>query len=161
MLAGAFVDDQQWILNTPSRGARRGATVVLPLVPDTVMAAPTVIAVPAGGGRDIPFDTGWLFQLGEGSGLEGPTLDDKGWKAVDLPHDWSVEDVPGKGTPFDKNAVGAGPTGYTIGGEGWYRKHFRLDDIAPDARVEIVFEGVYELSDVWLNGTRVGASVAG
>ena len=132
----------------------------LPLITAESAAAPTVIAVPMRG-RDLPFDDDWLFRRGEGSGWEAPGLDDRGWRAVDLPHDWSVEDVPGTGTPFDKEAIGGGQTGFTVGGEGWYRKHFRLGGVAPEARVEIAFDGIYELADVWLNGAPVGASVAG
>lgn len=136
-------------------------TAVLPLLPVDALAAPRTIAVEDRSGRDIPFNEGWRFRRGEGSGLEAPTLDDAGWRAIDLPHDWSVEDIPGTSSPFDKSAIGEGQTGFTVGGEGWYRKHFRLDGIATDARVEIAFDGVYELTDVWLNGAHVGGSIAG
>ncbi len=136
-------------------------TAALSLLPRTAVAAPAVIPVPERGGRDLPFNEGWLFRRGAESGLEVAGLDDTGWRAVDLPHDWSVEDVAGKGTPFDKDAPGGGATGFTVGGEGWYRKHFRLDGIASDRRVEIAFDGAYELADVWLNGTYVGGSVSG
>lgn len=137
------------------------ATAMLPLLPARGVAAPGVPDSTSKTSRDIDFNEGWLFQRGQGSGLEVSGLDDKGWRAVDLPHDWSIEDIPGKGTPFDKDAIGEGSTGYTVGGEGWYRKHFRLDKVAADARVEIAFDGIYELSDVWLNGVRIGGSVSG
>lgn len=154
-------------MNDDTFTTRRGAlgaiagTAVLPLVPSTAWARPAARPTPQRAGRDMPFNEGWLFRLGGDSGLEAPTLDEKGWREVDLPHDWSIEDIPGKGAPFDKGAVGGGPTGYTVGGEGWYRKHFRLDGVAPDARIEIAFDGVYELAEVWLNGARAGGSVAG
>ncbi|MBB4859205.1 beta-galactosidase [Novosphingobium chloroacetimidivorans] len=63
--------------------------------------------------------------------------------------------------PFDKKAIGKGATGFTVGGEGWYRKHFRLDAYPVDARFELHFDGVYLECDVYLNGTRVGGSVHG
>jgi beta-galactosidase len=158
-LAPSMNDD--WFPTRRAALAALAGTAVLPLVPGTATARPAPSPLVQHGGRDMPFNEDWLFRLGEGSGLEGPTLDDQGWRHVDLPHDWSIEDIRGRGTPFDKDAVGGGSTGYTVGGEGWYRKHFRLDGIAPDARVEIAFDGIYELADVWLNGTRVGGSVAG
>lgn len=41
------------------------------------------------------FDEGWLFWPGEAEGGEQVAFDDRGWNAVHLPHDWSIEDRPG------------------------------------------------------------------
>lgn len=41
------------------------------------------------------FDDGWLFWRGDLQGGEQPAFDDRGWQAVHLPHDWSIEDRPG------------------------------------------------------------------
>lgn len=57
-------------------------------------AASLAVNVPATG-RDQPFDNDWLFHRREGAGFEAIGLDDSAWRTVDLPHDWSVEDVPG------------------------------------------------------------------
>jgi beta-galactosidase len=119
-------------------------------------------------GRGQPFDLGWRFHRGEGVGFEAPGLDDSGWRRVDLPHDWSIEDLaapagraPGDVVgPFDRQAEGKTATGFTVGGEGWYRKRFRLAAPTP-GRVEVLFEGVYMDSEVWLNGHRVGAHTNG
>lgn len=56
--------------------------------------------------------------------------------------------------PFTTRAPGQTRTGYTIGGTGWYRKTFHLDNLSK--RYEIVFGGVYMNSDVWINGHHVG-----
>jgi beta-galactosidase len=113
--------------------------------------------------RRRPFDGGWLFRRGLGEGLEFPGLDDRGWRPIDLPHDWSVEDLPDQGStakgpigPFDPKAEGGGSTGFTVGGEGWYRKHFRLAK-PQGGRVEILFDGAYLDSQVWINGVLLGA----
>lgn len=45
-------------------------------------------------------------------------------------------------------------TGYLPGGIGWYRKHFTVKDNA--ARHYIYFEGVYNRSEVYLNGKLLG-----
>ncbi len=111
--------------------------------------------------RDRFFDTDWKFSLDSISGPEGPFFDDTKWRTLDLPHDWSIEDLPG-GTnenqigPFSKNSPGQFATGHTVGGVGWYRKHFILDDAENGKSVVIVFEGVFNESDVWLNGRHLG-----
>jgi hypothetical protein len=43
---------------------------------------------------------------------------------------------------YARSASG-GPTGFTVGGVGWYRKRFKLPPLAPDARVQIIFDGVH------------------
>jgi beta-galactosidase len=104
----------------------------------------------------VLFDDGWLFQRGGAQGAEAADFDDKGWRRLDLPHDWSVEDLPGKGTPFDPLAISQVQGGYTSGGTGWYRKTFEVPESQKGRRVVIQFDGVYMNAEVWLNGRRVG-----
>jgi beta-galactosidase len=119
-------------------------------------------------GRLQPFDLGWRFRRGEGEGFESPEFDDSSWRTVDVPHDWSIEDLPPLPAdsrpriigPFDRNAEGGTATGFSVGGEGWYRKRFRLK-LPGNGRVEILFEGIYMNSDVWLNGHHLGAHPSG
>ncbi|MEO7656646.1 MAG: glycoside hydrolase family 2 TIM barrel-domain containing protein [Sphingomicrobium sp.] len=127
-------------------------------------------AVPTGDdvhlGRDHPFDNGWLFHRGPGEALESPGLNDNHWRKLDLPHDWSIEDLPGEQSaehigPFDKKAIGGTATGFTEGGEGWYRKHFRADHWPADAHVELLFDGIYGSSEIFLNGKSVGGNLHG
>jgi beta-galactosidase len=75
---------------------------------------------------------------------------------VDVPHDWSIEDLsPGRG-PLDPCAVGSYNTGYTVGGTAWYRRHFTLDGQQAGRRVHLHFDGVYMNADVWINGVHLG-----
>ena len=98
------------------------------------------------------------------------------WRVLDLPHDWSVEDLPSLG--YSENGAGAlwgmtvaptrtGPfdtelsqggrdTGWFVGGTGWYRRSFSASAVPVDGQVEITFDGVYRNSDVWLNGELFG-----
>jgi hypothetical protein len=47
---------------------------------------------PAEGPREIiPFDTDWRFQLGDDATTKQPDFDDTKWRALDVPHDWSIE----------------------------------------------------------------------
>lgn len=59
--------------------------------------------------------------------------------------------------PFDGRASqGQASTGWVVGGTGWYRRHFGLDGLGADRRVEVLFDGVYMDADVWLNGQHLG-----
>ena len=112
--------------------------------------------------RSTSFDAGWRFHLGEVEGAERSAFDDSAWRRLDLPHDWSIENLPNpdgakRSGPFDKEAsAGQTATGWVVGGTGWYRKHFRLPGLAGDRRVEVRFDGVYMDSEVWLNGRLLG-----
>jgi beta-galactosidase len=133
-------------------------------------------AAAVAGRRDQPFDEGWRFLRGDAPGAESPSFNDTAWRTLDLPHDFSVEDLPpraadanGEGTlwgtavlptrvgPFDTElSAGGRDTGWFVGGTGWYRKRFSAAAVPADRRVEIVFDGVYMNSDAWLNGTLLG-----
>lgn len=126
--------------------------------------------------RAQAFDEGWRFLRADAPGAEQPAFDDSSWRTLDLPHDFSVEDLPpraadanGEGAlwgttvlpvrvgPFDtEQSAGGRDTGWFVGGAGWYRKRFSTAGLPADARVEIVFDGVYMNSDVWLNGHLLG-----
>jgi beta-galactosidase len=75
---------------------------------------------------------------------------------VDLPHDWSIERVPGSASLFDKQCPSGSGGGFLPGGIGWYRKTFTLPATAHGKRVFVEFEGVYMDSDVWLNSQHLG-----
>ena len=95
-------------------------------------------------------DPGWRFTLGDPAEAHRPSFDDSRWRALDLPHDWSIE-----GTP-DKDAPTAGGGGYFPAGTGWYRKTFRLPKGSRDRVAWLEFDGVYMNSDVWINGVHLG-----
>src|SRR5579872_6892161 len=45
--------------------------------------------------RDVQFDRAWKFLLGDPADASLPQFNDRGWRTIDLPHDWSFEDRPG------------------------------------------------------------------
>jgi len=45
------------------------------------------------------FDEGWRFNRGDAPGADQPAFDDGAWRMVDLPHDWSIEDLPEAALP--------------------------------------------------------------
>lgn len=106
--------------------------------------------------RNVLFDDDWRFLKGGMVGAEKPEFDDSAWRTLDLPHDWSIEDLPGKDSPFDRNSVGQQSTGFTVGGIGWYRKHFMISEKNKGQRIIIRFDGIYSNAEIWVNGQSVG-----
>lgn len=115
-----------------------------------VLVAAFLVACPARAqvsfGDASKFNDGWLFRLTDDSTIVNPTFDDSQWRKLTLPHDWSIE---GQLSPSLASC-----TGYLPGGIAWYRKHFKITDDA--ARHYIYFEGVYNRSEVYLNGHLLG-----
>jgi beta-galactosidase len=107
--------------------------------------------------RTSLFDSGWKFHRGGAQGAEMKEFDDSSWRIVDLPHDWSIEDLPGTNSPFNRDAVSQVSGGFTTGGTGWYRKTFAVPEQQRDRRIIIEFEGVYMNSEVWINGISLGS----
>lgn len=107
--------------------------------------------------RNNLFDAGWRFHAGGAQGAENPAFDDSGWREIDLPHDWSIEDRPGTSSPFSKDAISQVNGGFTTGGTGWYRKSFFVPALLKDKKFIILFEGVYMNSEIWLNGQNLGS----
>lgn len=111
--------------------------------------------------RTVSFNNDWLFLKDSVAGAEQVQYNDAQWRKVDLPHDWSIEDLPNQQEgsiqgPFTKASVGKAATGFTEGGIGWYRKTFTLDKSDAGKQTYITFEGVYKDADVWVNGQHVG-----
>jgi beta-galactosidase len=113
------------------------------------------------GRQKLSFDQGWRFNLGEVVDGQMAELSDDGWRALDVPHDYSIEGPAGTNAatlhgPFDEQSPGCGSVGYLNGGIGWYRKHFSLPARVKGKRVTVLFDGVYMDSEVWLNGVSLG-----
>ena len=102
------------------------------------------------GRQTIDFDKGWRFNLGDVPHAESPATSDTKWRSLSLPHDWSVE---GK---FSKDNPATPEGGALPGGIGWYRKTFTVPTTSKGKLVYIDFDGVYQKSDVWVNGHHLG-----
>ncbi len=125
-------------------------TTLLPLVAATLLAADTPVPASAVSSRLVlAWDTGWLFSRSDSAMAMAPAFNDAGWRKVRAPHDWSMEE------PF-RAEYGSG-NGYAAGGVGWYRKHFALDPAQADRLVTVEFDGVYDHTEVWINGHFAGA----
>jgi beta-galactosidase len=118
------------------------------------------IAAKAQDSRATLFDNNWRFKKDTIKGADKPGFDDSGWRVLNLPHDWSIEDLPNQKAgaiegPFTKESAGKMATGYSEGGIGWYRKSFKVQD-SQDKLTYILFDGVYMNTDVWVNGHHLG-----
>ncbi|HEY4109184.1 glycoside hydrolase family 2 TIM barrel-domain containing protein [Puia sp.] len=97
------------------------------------------------------FDAGWKFHLGDVPAASTITFNDKPWRTLDLPHDWSIEGE------FSQNNNTGQQEGGLPAGIGWYRKTFKLPVTRPGAsKTYIDFDGVYRNSEVWINGHLLG-----
>lgn len=103
----------------------------------------------------ILFDFGWLFHRGDIVDGETVNLDDSDWRQLDLPHDWSIEDIPGTDSPLDSNSIGGIDMGYFVGGTAWYRKKFPVPEDLTGKRIRFYFEGIYMNADIYLNGEHL------
>ncbi|SEV96030.1 beta-galactosidase [Chitinophaga sp. YR573] len=107
-------------------------------------------AQPGGIERKQLFDYSWKFFSGDIPEAKTKDFNDKDWRNLDLPHDWSIE---GRINP--KNPTG-GAGGYFPAGIGWYRKTFRVPGEWKGEHISIYFEGVYMNSEVFINGKSLG-----
>ena len=100
--------------------------------------------------RRTLFTRDWKFMLGDQVDANSISFDDKDWRVLKLPHDWSIE---GK---FSKDNPSTPSGGALPGGIGWYRKTFSLSESQKDKLIFIDFDGVYHNSEVWINGHYLG-----
>jgi beta-galactosidase len=131
---------------------------------------PVSLAGPVTARDTICFDDQWRFAVNREapvttptvifSNAQAPAYDDSGWRTVDLPHDWSIEDIQPANEafsgPFFPGAVGKQSQGFTVGGTGWYRKAFTVPETYRGKHICLRFDGVYRDADVWLNGQHLG-----
>ena len=131
------------------------------------------------------FDEGWRFHFGNaadpakdfGSGTEyfnyltkaasihneGPYCEkfvENDWKSVTLPHDFVVD------LTFDEKAShshGYKQVGYKFPetSVGWYRKTFHVDKADYGKHFELLFDGIFRDSKVWVNGFYCGGERSG
>lgn len=68
---------------------------------------PQAVSREVEGRRTVSFNAGWRFWRGDLPGAQSPTLNDSGWRELDLPHDVSIEDAPGAPPTSDPWVDGA------------------------------------------------------
>ncbi len=101
------------------------------------------------------WNTDWRFNLQDKVEAKNSNFDDKAWRSVTLPHDWSIE------SDFKKDADMGNESAYLPAGTGWYRKTFNMPAEWAGKRVKLTFDGSYMDTKVYVNGDSVGAHFYG
>jgi len=96
------------------------------------------------------FNPDWNFKLGDYPTAIQADFNANDWRALDLPHDWSIE-----GT-FDKDSKTKQAQGFLPAGKGWYRKVFTLPENFSNKSISVEFDGVFKNSEVFINGHSLG-----
>lgn len=95
----------------------------------------------------------WEFALQKGLQVQPLTLEqvkNLTYREIRLPHDWAID------CPFNREMERGMEQGFRDRwGIGWYRTTFTLDKNA-DKEYTLCFDGVYEMSTVWVNGSEAG-----
>ena len=97
--------------------------------------------------------TDWYFHLGDVRLGGRQSLNHSNWQKVSVPHDWTVEQFA---SPHLASA-----TGYLPGGIGWYRTNLDVPATESGKRKYLYFEGVYNNSEVFINGNWLGKRPSG
>lgn len=95
----------------------------------------------------INFNADWLFTESDSPDYSLTTYQPSDWRQLNLPHDWSIEH------DFSEDLEGC--TAFMPGGIGWYSKIFP-SKIKENQKCYIIFDGVYNNAEFWLNGMRIG-----
>lgn len=92
------------------------------------------------------FNSDWKFKLGDHTGAEKTSFDDKAWSAIGLPHSFSM--------PYFMHHEFY--TGY-----GWYRKNFEVPAEWNGKRISLEFEAAFQDAEIFVNGEKAGAHRGG
>ena len=90
----------------------------------------------------------WKFILQDIPEAKNASYNNKDWQTVDVPHDWSIKE--------QLSPTLASCTGFLPGGIGWYRKTINIPENKQGEKVFLYFEGVYNRSEVFINGHSLG-----
>ena len=101
-----------------------------------------------GFGKAEKINADWRFHLGEVDPKKAIDARDRSWSTVQLPHDWTVKQT--------YNPSLASATGFLPGGIGWYQKSLTIPKEDEGKKLYLYFEGVYNRSEVFVNGQSVG-----
>jgi beta-galactosidase/beta-glucuronidase len=99
-------------------------------------------------GQAERINDGWKFFPADVENAQAPSHNEERWRNVDLPHDWSVRE--------QLSPTLASATGYLPGGIGWYRKTLNVPQDRQGRKLYLYFEGVYNRSEVFVNGHSLG-----
>ncbi|WP_113653065.1 sugar-binding domain-containing protein [Pedobacter namyangjuensis] len=113
----------------------------------SLLATANLYAQPGFGAAE-KINANWRFHLGDIDAKKTIDARDRSWRPVQLPHDWTIKQT--------YNPSLASATGYLPGGIGWYQKKLTIAKEDEGKKLYVYFEGVYNRSEVFLNGKSLG-----
>jgi beta-galactosidase len=99
-------------------------------------------------GKTEKINQNWKFSLTDDKKASEVDFNDKKWHTIRIPHDWSVKQ--------QYSHTFSSCTGYLPGGIGWYRKQINIPAEKKGEQVYLYFEGIYNRSEVFVNGKLLG-----
>lgn len=102
----------------------------------------------SGFGKAGKINDNWKFVLQDIPTAKEENFNDAKWQKVDLPHDWSIRQ--------QFSPTYASCMGYLPGGIGWYRKSIHIPAEKSGEKVYLYFEGIYNRSEIYINGHLLG-----
>ena len=117
------------------------------------------------GSERIKISKNWKFHPGPAPGAEAPGFDDRAWRTLDVPHDWSIEGAFAEAhfrAGYDADGLWIPRAdSFLPRGTGWYRKALDIPRLFPGQQTYLEFEGVFRNSTLWVNGRRAGTHPSG
>jgi len=108
--------------------------------------------LPSSNRIDVNIDAGWRFNKGDVTGAEQTAFNDTAWASISVPHTWN--NLDGQDGPTTTPAY--------YRGIGWYRRHYVFPaDTMSNKKIYLQFDGSAYITDVWVNGTKVGSHAGG
>jgi beta-galactosidase len=142
--------------------------------------------------RDQSFDSDWSFLRGDAPGAENPAFDDSQWRKLDVPHDWSIEDLPSKTNAVPELEAVAGQWRFHPGDDanwktrelddsqwqqvmlpdnwehhsnytndnvyGWFRRRIEIPEDCRGRDFDLLLGRVDDVDETFLNGERIGGT---
>ena len=99
-------------------------------------------------GNSKKINSNWKFILQDHIDFKSKLYDDSKWDEINIPHDWSIKQ--------QLSPTLASATGYLPGGIAWYRKTIDIPIEKKGEKVYLYFEGIYNRSEVFINGKSLG-----
>lgn len=131
---------------TPVRSSLRLMMMAMVSMLTTMGFLMAMPAMAAERGR-TPIDAIWRFKKADIPGSELPAFDDSQWQRVTLPHTYNGADGDDGG-------------GY-YRGPGWYRTEVMILAREAGRRYFLEFDGATLVTDLWVNGRRIGRHEGG
>ena len=160
---------KEWTLPAPDKEAQRKA--------ERAAYQPLALASASEGRTELSLDGNWLFcpgyELGGQDDAISPKKDDRSWHVLTVPNFWNPSRVWLHGEKYKNESKGASDRyyqqeinrcasysfDYTRTDVGWYRQWITLPAGVQGKHMELSFDAVSKVAEVWINGHKAGSHI--